>query len=88
MPARVDGGEAPVDQLEGAVVSEPYNYERQWAPRPVDSPVWRTQGELLSVLDQYRRWYEEGLTDVQVSERIRALQLKHNPRMAFRSAHR
>lgn len=34
-------------------------------------PVWQTREELEAVLDQYRAWYAEGLTDVEISFRIR-----------------
>lgn len=45
----------------------------QAARRPLKrlSPVWRTKQELLAVLEVYRGWYAQGLSDQEISHRIR-----------------
>jgi hypothetical protein len=68
-------------------VSEPYTFERQWQ-RPTGTPVWRTREELFAVLAKYRRWYEEGRSDTEISTRIRMIQLQHNPHLAMKKGKR
>lgn len=65
-------------------MSNPY-----WQPRPQGSPVWKTQAELMAVLEQYRKWYAEGLSDVEISARIKQRYVfPHNPQSQFRGKKR
>lgn len=47
---------------------KPYH---RWKPPERSGPVWKTREELLAVLAQYKKWYDEGLSDVEISFRIR-----------------
>lgn len=62
-----------------------WNREGGWQPRPQGRPVWTTKAELFHVLGIYKQWYEMGLSDTEISARIRAkFILPSNPQVAFR----
>lgn len=55
------------------------SYQQQWRP-----PVWQTRADLERILDQYRKWYAEGLSDVQISALIKQKYVfPHNPQSRF-----
>ena len=52
--------------------------------QPPRGPVWQTREDLLMILDQYRQWYAEGRSDVEISALIRAkYTVPHNPQSRF-----
>ena len=64
------------------------NFGNLYNPPP-RGPVWKTRDDLLFVLDQYRQWYAEGRSDVEISALIRAkFVIPHNPQSAFRRGKR
>lgn len=59
------------------------NFGSLYRPPP-RGPVWQTREDLLVVLDQYRQWYAEGRSDVEISALIRAkYTVPHNPNARF-----
>ena len=63
-------------------------YNPNWQPRPFN-PVWKTREDLFRILDQYRKWYAEGRSDVEISALIRAkYTVPSNPQSAFRRGKR
>jgi len=58
-----------------------YPPRRDWKAQAPWRPVF-TPMNILDVLNVYRRWYEEGLSDKEISARIFAkYTLPHNPNM-------
>ena len=58
-------------------------------PRRFGRPVWQTREELRFVLTLYRKWYDEGRSDVEISALIRAKFTEpHNPQTAWRGKRR
>jgi hypothetical protein len=52
-------------------------------------PVWQTLDDLLIVLAQYRKWYDEGRSDTEISALIKAKYvIPHNPQSQFRRGKR
>lgn len=45
------------------------------------TPVWRDLPQLLKVLDRYREWMRQGLSDTQITAEMRRVQL-HNGRQS------
>ena len=46
-------------------------WNSNWQPRPF-RPVYNNRDELLDILWTYGTWYKMGLTDVEISAKIRA----------------
>lgn len=45
-----------------------------WSEPAISSgpkPFWQTRDELFAILREYRKWYDEGLSDVEISARMR-----------------
>jgi hypothetical protein len=52
-------------------------------------PVWQTLDELLTVVELYRKWYDDGRSDVEISALIKTKYVyPHNPQSQFRRGKR
>lgn len=64
------------------------NFGNLYTP-PTRGPVWQTREDLLVVLAQYKKWYDEGRSDVEISALIKAKYVNpHNPQSQFRRGKR
>lgn len=60
-----------------------------WRDNRPFTPVAKTREDLWRVLDQYRKWYDEGLSDSEISLRIRQRYIiPNNPQSQFRRGKR